>query len=112
MKRFTMLSIIMQASSARRRGCLARTIRPTSQLGGRGFCGGRVHGGGVRVRRYSGIRVRRGAIRPLRAAGLAPAELKKPAPDPYNVKLSATAKDQSVLVRWDHDSEAVKTATP
>jgi hypothetical protein len=51
-----------------------------------------------------------GEIPPLRAAAPASAELKKTPADPYNVNLTATAKDQSILVRWDHDSEAVKTA--
>ena len=32
------------------------------------------------------------------------------ASDPYSVSLSAVEQDQSVLVRWDRESEAVKTA--
>jgi hypothetical protein len=34
----------------------------------------------------------------------------RPIPDPYSVHLNAVEQDQSVLVRWDRDSEAVKTA--
>ncbi len=39
-----------------------------------------------------------------------PVEAGSPGGDPYNVALSATAQNQSVLVRWNGDAEAVKTA--
>jgi hypothetical protein len=50
-----------------------------------------------------------GKLRPLLTGKETPPP-PKPTSDPYNVQLSAVAQDQSVIVRWDRDSEAVKTA--
>jgi hypothetical protein len=51
-----------------------------------------------------------GEITRLRLGAATAATSTRPATDPYSVQLSAIQQDQSVLVRWDRDSEAVKTA--
>jgi hypothetical protein len=52
-----------------------------------------------------------GRIQPPGAPALnGPATAAKSTADPYNVQLSAVQQDQSVLVKWNRESDAVRTA--
>ena len=51
-----------------------------------------------------------GDVRRLQLGALTENAPAKPPVDPYSVHLSGVEQDQSVLVRWDRDSEAIRTA--